>query len=295
MNPARTRRLFRTASALSPEVAGRLALRAFFETQPRSNLRDADAATDGAAQIGAVQVRGKEIVTYAWGRGDETVLLAHGWRGRASQFAPLVRELVAERLHVVAFDAPAHGASARTSTDIRDWVGAIDALQQKHGRFRLIVGHSFGALATLSAVRQGVTTARVATISGAGTPRVFLDQFSAMLELDARAKASFERRFLAHVDEDAASLALRYDALAHPLPPHVELLAVHDENDAQVPAAASRDLVAAHPDRSAILLTQGLGHNRVLGADETLDAVVAFATGGLSRVRALTARAATRE
>ena len=161
------------------------------------------------------KVRGKDLVTYRWGSGDETVLLVHGWRGRVSQFAPLVRELVADGLHVVAFDAPAHGASPSARTDIRDWIAAIEALQLRHGRFRLIAGHSFGALATLTAVRSGTTAARVVTIAGAGTPQVFIDQFAAMIDLSVPAKAAFERSFLAKFGEDAASMRLRFDAIRH--------------------------------------------------------------------------------
>ncbi|MEU1973093.1 alpha/beta fold hydrolase [Microbacterium sp. NPDC019599] len=292
MSPTNTRLLFRAASAVSPELAGRLALRAFFVTQPRLPLREADAATEAAAERDSIRVHGKEVVTYRWGRGDDTVLLVHGWRGRASQFAPLVRELVADGFHVVAFDAPAHGSSAGAPTDIRDWIAAIEALQQRHGRFRLIVGHSFGALATLTAVRSGTTTARVATIAGAGNPQVFVDQFSTMLDLPPRAKAAFERRFHARFGEDAASMRLRFDAVANPLPEGVELLAVHDETDRQVPLAASADLVSAHLDGARFVRTHGFGHNRLLGADETLDAVTALATGGLARVDSLHADAA---
>ncbi|QIG39054.1 alpha/beta hydrolase [Microbacterium sp. 4R-513] len=284
MSPTQTRAFFRSASRVSPELAGSLALRAFFQTQPRLPLRETDAATDAAAERGLLRVRGKEIVTYRWGRGDDTVLLVHGWRGRASQFAPLVRELVAEGFHVVAFDAPAHGASTLARTDMRDWLAAIDALQQRHGRFSAIVGHSFGALAALTAVRSGTTSARVATVAGAGTPQIFVDQFGGMLGLSPRAKAVFERRFHAMFGEDEASFARRFDALANPLPPAVELLALHDDADLQVPSSASADLVAAHPDRALLVRTRGLGHNRILGADATLDAITAFVTGGLAQV-----------
>ncbi|WP_345800898.1 alpha/beta fold hydrolase [Microbacterium sp. AZCO] len=291
MNPNRTRTLFRAATSLSPELAGRLALRAFFVTQPRLPLSERDAATDAAARRGALRMRGKDVATYSWGSGDDTVLLVHGWRGRASQFAPLVRELVAEGFHVVALDAPAHGASPSSPTDIRDWIAAIDGLQRRHGRFRLIVGHSFGALATLTAVRAGTTTARVAAIAGAGTPQVFIDQFSAMLGLTPRAKTAFEERFFARFGEDAASMRRRYDALENPLPATVELLAVHDDTDRQVPPAASADLAAAHAGRARLVRTHGLGHSRVLAADPVLDAVTAFAVGGLARVDERTAAA----
>lgn len=295
MSPTQTRALFRSASRLSPALAGSLALRAFFQTQPRLPLRETDAATHAAAVRESIRIGGKDVVTYRWGRGDDTVLLVHGWRGRASQFAPLVRELTAEDFHVVAFDAPAHGESAVARTDIRDWIGAIEALQQRHGRFPLIVGHSFGGLAALTAVRWGTTAGRVATIASAGTPQVFLDQFSMMLDLNPRARASFEERFFAKFGEDAASMRLRYDAVANPLPPAVELLALHDASDRQVPQTASADVVAAHGGRARLVRTHGLGHNRILADDATLDAVTAFAAGGLSHLDALRAEVETRD
>ncbi|WP_243075844.1 S9 family peptidase [Microbacterium sp. SS28] len=293
MQLSRTRSALRATSAVSPDLAGSIALRAFFQTQPRLALREADAVTDGAAERDSIRLRSIELATYRWGRGDDTVLLVHGWRGRASQFAPLVRELVAEGFHVVSFDAPAHGASGPGRTDIRDWIAAIDALQQRHGRFRLVVGHSFGALAALTAVRAGTTTGRVATIAGAGTPQVFIDQFTtAMLDLPPRAKAAFEQRFLRRFGLDAASARRIFDAVADPLPAPLELLAVHDDTDRQVPLAATTDLVAAHGDRARFVPTHGFGHNRVIGADQTLDGIVAFAAGGLERVDAVRARTA---
>jgi pimeloyl-ACP methyl ester carboxylesterase len=295
MTPKQTRAILRATSAVSPGVAGSLALRLFFVTQPRLALREADAATDAAAQRDSIPVRGKQITTYRWGVGDDTVLLVHGWRGRASQFAPLVRELVADGFHVLAFDAPAHGDSPVAPTDMRDWLAAIEALQQRHGRFRLVVGHSFGALAALTAVRVGVTTGRVATIAGAGTPQVFLDQFARMLDLTPRAKGAFEHRFQRKFEEDAASIALRFDAVANPLPLDVELLAIHDDTDRQVPPAASAVLVGAHGQRARLMRTHGLGHNRVLSADATLDALTAFATGGLEAVDSVIAGARQRD
>ena len=52
----------------------------------------------------------------------------------------------------------------------------------------------------------------------------------------------------------------------------------------EVAASESVRLHEAHGDRSRLLLTDGAGHARVLGADATLDAVTAFATGGLPAI-----------
>jgi hypothetical protein len=56
---------------------------------------------------------------------------------------------------------------------------------------------------------------------------------------------------------------------------------VHDRGDREVAAGESLRLHEAHGDRSRLVVTEGAGHSRVLAADATLDAVTAFATGGL--------------
>jgi dienelactone hydrolase len=276
----------RTTAALSPALGAAAAMRLFFETRPRMPVRSADAATHERAVRGAISLRGRRVATYHWGRGLQTVLLVHGWRGRASQFAPLVRELVSEGFQVVAFDAPAHGSSEGRRADIRDWIDAIRRLETGHGPFRAIVGHSLGAVAALTAVREGVRADAVATVAGADHPDAFLERFGDMLGLADDARRRFAALFPARIGADADTVSVRYDAAAHPLPSDVELLGVHDDGDRQVAAERSARLVAAHGDRARLLRTSGFGHARVLEADDTLDALVAFVHGGLAAVDA---------
>lgn len=285
--PALLPRGVRAAAAISPRFGGDIAYRLFFTTSPRMTVRTADAPTHGDARRGRLRVRGVEVVTYEWGTGPRTVLLLHGWRGRASQFAPLVRELVAEGFRVVAFDAPAHGASGGRRTDIRDWVDAAEQLQERHGPFAAIIGHSFGALAAATAARSTVPTRAVAAIAGAASPDAFLAEFARELHLDARTATRLAVRFRRRLDVDEATVSARYDAARHPLPDSTALLVVHDRDDRRMPDDDSLRLHRAHGERSRLLRTDGLGHTRVLSADAVLDAVVALVGNGLDGVDAL--------
>ncbi|MHA7133499.1 alpha/beta hydrolase family protein [Oerskovia turbata] len=285
-------RALRTTAAVSPTLAGRLALRAFFTATPRSQVRDADSATHHAARTTLIPVRGRALTAYAWAAGPGTrrdapaVLLLHGWRGRASQFAPLVRELVAEGARVVSFDAPAHGVSPGGPADIRDWVAAAECLATVHGPFDALVGHSLGSLAALTAARSTVPADRVAVVSGAGSPDALVTEFARELGLDAATRADLEARFLARLGEDRASATARYDAVTNPLPATTELLVVHDRDDRRLPDHDARRLHAAHPGRSRFLSTTGAGHTAVLSSDVALDALTAFVRGGLAAVDA---------
>ncbi|MBP3976704.1 alpha/beta fold hydrolase [Microbacterium sp. BLY] len=272
---------------VSPRVAGDLAYRLFFSTRPRMPVRSVDAATHDAAGRGCIRVRDAVVTTYAWGTGPRTVLLLHGWRGRASQFAPLVRELVAEGFRVVAFDAPAHGSSGGRGTDIRDWVAAAEELRRTDGPFAAIVGHSFGGLAALTIARTSGTVRAVAVIAGAAAPDAFLASFVRDLRAGSATATRLRTRFHRRLGLTAAAITAGYDAAAHPLPAPTELLVVHDRDDRRMPDGDALRLHAAHRGRSRLLRTERLGHTKILAADPTLDAVVALVTGGLDAVDAL--------
>ncbi len=274
--PALLARSIPLAAAVSPTLAGDIAYRLFFTTSPRMRVSEADAPTHADARRGRLTVRGHEVVTYEWGTGPRTALLLHGWRGRASQFAPLVRELRSEGFRVIAFDAPAHGSSSGRSTDIRDWIDAAEQLQAEHGPFVVIVGHSFGALAALTAARSTVPVPAVAVIAGAAAPDAFLAQFAADLHLDAATTARLSERFRRRLHMDQSAVTARYDAVERPLPADTALLVVHDRGDRRMPDHDSLRLHDAHGARSRLVRTEGQGHTRVLSADATLDAVIAL-------------------
>ena len=164
-----------------------------------------------------------------------------------------------------------------------------------HGRFRAIVGHSFGGLAALTAARDGVTTASVATIAGAGSaggvPRGV--RASDGPRRAARAQSS-RLPSAAGSARTRHPSTRRYDAIAHPLPEGIDLLVAHDERDRQLSAGVvAQRLYEAHRERARLVTTDGFGHARILGADPVLDAVVGLATGGLVGVdRALEPAAA---
>lgn len=286
MHPATTLAVtaVRAADRVSPELAGRLAMPLFRQVRPTLPVRPGDRAVHEQADRGTITVRGREIVTYAWGHGAETVLVVHGWRGRASQFGPIVRELRSAGFRVIAFDAPANGDSGGRHTDIRDFIAAIDELQRRHGMFRAIVGHSFGALATLTAVREGTATGGVVAIAGMADARYLVDSFAARLGMGPASADVLARRFAARVLPDVDEPFARFDAVADPLPDGLPLLVVHDRGDREVSVGESVRLHAAHGDRSRLVITDGAGHSRVLGADPTLDAVTAFVARGLAGV-----------
>lgn len=249
----------------------------------RVPVSPADAATHLEARRGSVRIpgirrSGVDVVTYEWGGGPDTIVLAHGWQSRASVFAALVRELRSEGFRVVAFDAPANGDSAGRGTYLVDHLDVLAELQQRLGRFHAVIGHSFGGLAALLAPGEGLDVRRIAAIAGAGTANVFIDGFGELVGLDGPTREALARGYARRLFADLEDPFDRYSALSHPLPGDTPLLLVHDRGDRRVPFTEAPGIAAANPGRTRLVPTDGLGHNRILRADATLDAVLDFVT-----------------
>lgn len=270
----------RAAGRVSPRWGAAVALPLFAHiARPRRVTADAE-ATMARARRSTVRVpglarTGVELALYDWGRGADVVVLAHGWDGRASQFATLVRELVAEGYRVLAFDAPAHGETPGRGAYLIDWTDALAALAARHGRLRAIVGHSFGGLAALVAAADGVPVDRVVTVAAPAEADSLVAQFQVMLGFDDRVVAVLRTRFAERYFPGEVEPLARLSPLQRPVADDVALLTVHDERDRMVPVGEQARIAAAYP-RARALVTSGFGHNRVLACDPFLDAALEF-------------------
>ncbi|MFF2272514.1 alpha/beta fold hydrolase [Agromyces sp. NPDC058136] len=272
------------ADRLSPALAAALSAPVFERARPPREVRPGEQPVHLAASRSRLQLPHGDGVLYEWGAGPRTVLLVHGWRGRASQFAPIVRELRASGCHLVAFDAPAHGDAPGHRTDIRSWVEAINRLHLEFGRFEAIVGHSLGSLAAMAAVRDGVSVRGIVGIAPMASGRYLFDAFADGMGLSAAAAAAQREQYTRRVFPHAVDPWRRFDSIAAPLPRDVGLLLLHDRDDREIDAAQSELLHAAHGERSRLIVSTGSGHSRLLAADRTLDAVAAFVDGGVSGI-----------
>jgi pimeloyl-ACP methyl ester carboxylesterase len=270
----------RLAGAVSPRIGAAAALPVFMHVGRRLAVAGGDAPTMDRARRSDIRIPGIDgagvrVTTYEWGAGSRTIVLAHGWQGRASQFATLVRDLVYEGFRVVAFDAPAHGESDGRHTYLFDWIEVLRALQARDGAFRAIVGHSFGALAALVAAADGLSTERVVTIAAAADADALLKGFQHAMGFDDRTASALRTRFARRFFGDEDEL-VRISALTGSLS-HTDLLVIHDVEDRRVPYANARMIVEAHPG-STLVTTRGLGHSRILASDAPLDAILASVT-----------------
>ncbi|WP_435973189.1 alpha/beta hydrolase [Streptomyces sp. Qhu_M48] len=260
--------LIRTAlnatARVAPGPAGRWAFHLFVRPLGRARVKPGEEALLATARTGHLRVRGKDVVTYAWGDGSRPVLLVHGWSSRASRLTAFAEALLARGYSPVAFDAPGHGDSPGRATNILEYREIIRELHARHGDFDAVVAHSFGVLASLFALRDGVRTDRFVGLGGVGSFDLLLAGFQAGLGLDDRVVRCMRDHVERRLAPGEPGVWDRFGADREPGQLGAPVLLFHDESDDMVPPAQSRLLARAHGDRARLVATRGLGHRRIL-------------------------------
>lgn len=256
----------------APELVGEGAARLFFRTQRLPERREDALVMARGAKL-SVPFEGEELRAWSWGTGP-TVVLSHGWNGRASQLAPFVAPLGELGLRVVAFDHVGHGESSGSASNIAQMARATAAVVEASGGASGLVAHSLGAAAATLAASEGLEVDRIVLVSPPIAPEPWFDELVRQLGLDAPAAAIAKRRVEERVGRRMADL---YGPdLARGL--STPALIVHDRDDREVPIACGELLHHAWRG-SRLLVTAGLGHRRILASSDVHGSVGRFITG----------------
>lgn len=243
---------------ISPSLAGRVAFQ-FFCTPFRYAEPRRETEVLKQAERFSIPFQDSHLAAYSWGQGP-TVLLVHGWSGRGSQLGAFVEPLVAAGHRVVAFDLPAHGRTPGRRTNALVATEAVLKVGEAIGPLHGVIAHSFGALCTTLALRDGLDAGRVAYVAPASRAIQAVRGFSRQLGLSWPAewalRGEMERRF-------GPEIWPRFSARV--CAPHltVPALIVHDLDDVEVPYREGQLLAHSWPG-SRLVTTAGLGHRRIL-------------------------------
>lgn len=263
-------------SAVAPPVAAEIGFRLWRHLGRPERVHPRDLAVHARAERGTLDLDGAPVATYTWGRGPEVVLLVHGWRSRASRFAALVDELEAPGRTIVAFDAPGNGDTPGARTSLLDYARIIRLLAARHGGVSTIVAHSFGVLCAFVAVREGVTVDRLVGIAGLHDADEIVEQFCRDVGLGRRAKAGLRGRIERRFFPGVPGLWRRFVAELDPADTRTALLLVHDRGDTRVDVGQSELIAEAHTGPVRLVLTDGLGHHRILNDSDVIAQIGAF-------------------
>lgn len=263
---------FRHAGPIAPGWFGGWAYRLWFLTR-RFPEPAREALWRATARMDQIVWRDCPLTRYEWGDSNApAVLLVHGWNGRGLQLGAFAEPLMAAGLRAVAFDAPAHGRTPGSSTNIFEFAGAIQAVAAASGTMAGAISHSFGVPAVARAMQEGLTLPCLVAIAAPAQAEFLLRRFARQLDIPDAVIARMRMRIERHFGMDifsrlATSEMLNGQTLAG--------LIIHDRDDRDVPSRHAERLHQAWPG-SELLLTKGLGHARILRDAGVIRTAVAF-------------------
>ncbi len=287
------RQLVRTGSVIAPRLTGNLMFDRFCTPPRAAQLGSGETAAaeqakarlrDGAP--GRVPYRGQgfppgEVQYYRFAcpgpdvRG--TILLLHGWTGRAAFMTAFVEPLTASGFDVVACDLPAHGESGGSRLHIPLAVSALSALHRETGPWFGIIGHSFGgaiAPALIGGMVEGyppVPIERLVLIAAPNSMPDLFRQFGQAVGLTAASQRWFEANVKRLSGRDLAG----FESAAVLRRTGTPTLVLHATNDKEVPFSNALALGEAG-SHVTVADMPGLGHRRILYAPATVRAAVAY-------------------
>ena len=264
-------RLFMRVVSVIPALGAAVGWRLFWQLGEPARVRPAEQGFHDSARVS----RDGDIVSYVWGSGERVVLLVHGWRSRASRFAAIGQALVERGYTVVSFDARGNGDSGGTRTHALEYAEQIDVLAQRHGRFEAVVAHSLGAVATVIAVRRGVRTKRIVTVGAPYDFRSVIRTFANAVGMPQAARRALQRRVARWARPLGVDVWREFVSELDPTD-YTPLLVVHDSGDREAPLEQAMLIVEAHTGPVETLITDGLGHNRVLGDPTVVERITQF-------------------
>lgn len=281
--PAALRATMGGLDRLVPGVPARVADHLWFRLPavPSASTRERHTVPGGRAFV--TRRHGMEVRGRIYGPEDApTAHLVHGWGGWWQQLAAHIPGLLSAGYRVVVHDAPSHGGSPagrhgpRSST-IMEIAEAFEVVAWQQGPPDLVVAHSVGAAAVGWAFRKGTAATAYVFLAPAVSVWPMLDWFEQVAGIGPRARprlvARVERRVGHPLSAFEVTSLFRQAAAAEPRP---ALLTIHDRGDSDTPAQGSVDLARAWPG-GRLVLTEGLGHRRVIWHPEVVERVAGFA------------------
>lgn len=202
------------------------------------------------------------------------VLLAHGWESRGTQMYGFVPKLLEQGYNVIAIDMPAHGQSFGNKANPLKFAETIMLAEKKFGQFEAIIGHSMGAGAIGISVYLGLNSSKLVLISGPGSIESVLKRFCKFIGISTKSTDLF----LTYIGEYVGMSPIELDEKLLQMRSSIPTLVIHDKNDLEVPFKDTNSTLTIFTN-SELLITNGLGHRKILKSDIVLSKVNDFLNG----------------
>lgn len=271
------RKVFPVMESLSPGLATRVFSQLFF-TPFHYGFPEKEREWIMKANSSVLTIDGRNIQIYEWGDSKNPyLLLIHGWAGRGTQFRKFITPALNLGYRIVAFDGPAHGKSQGKQTNILQFREVLNVLIRKFGVPAGTIGHSFGGTVAVYANLTGIPLNKIVTI---GTPVIadkLLGSFLKAIGATAKTGEAFQKKLIKDHGKNFKEFSLEWflPRIQQPL----ALMIIHDKNDREVPIEHAMEAIKLYPS-AKLVTTEGLGHNRILKDESTIQNALHFLKNG---------------
>ena len=181
---------------------------------------------------------------------------------------------------VACFDAPAHGSNPGRQTHLVNFSDSLFAIRDRLGEIDTVIAHSLGAMATVYAQHRRLSATRLVLVAPHLNVQQMFDTFSYMLGM----RPALARRFHDKIGARMQTILDGQDPWEC-LNPRALLaerkcrgLLAHDRFDPEVPQSQFDEIIH-YWEKSELLVTDGLGHNRILKDAGVVRAIVDYISG----------------
>lgn len=243
----------------------------YFLTPPRKSPSAKEQKLIEQAEIFSIPTKITNLTAYAWGEGA-TVLIVHGWGGRGTQFGSFIKPLVESGYRVLAFDAPAHGKTPGKQTNGFELAEAIATVAAQESSIDSIIAHSLGATSTALALSKEVFARKVICLASLCWLSSSVERFSQILRLSPENKGELYHLMENKFGKDVWEVVSANRRVANlPIP----ALLFHDRQDRDSSLNESKAIASAWKG-SQLIVTEGLGHNRILRDEQVVQQTIDF-------------------
>lgn len=256
---------------LWPAKAARLTYH-FMSNPQVHKLRPFEQEVLAQAQAGHIDFQGFRLQTYQWGDAQAPVaLLVHGWEGQAGNFGALVPLLLQKGYQVVGADGPAHGHSSKGETSMFQYA-EVGAMLYERFRPQLLISHSFGSIAALSALlsHPGLSVRQWLIITTPSSFRNRVEQVGSWLGVSHRTVERILQLVATRTGHDPEELNIT--RMGADLRNVADVLIVHSKADRILPLSDAHIALASFP-HARLEVLEGVGHYAILWS-EALQEVV---------------------
>jgi len=262
----------KTLQLIAPPLAVLYAIKLFrtpirFKTPTRENMM----AESAQKKMVLIPELNKEVMVYSYGYSKRKVLLIHGWSGRGTQLFKIADKLLENGFMTISFDAPAHGKSTGKTTMMHEFVKTALFLEKEFGPFEVALGHSLGGMTVLNAIKQGLNAKKGIIIGSGDVISDIIKEFVAKIQLKPKMADKIKQQFYKNYGEDIDNYSAYIAAKSVKIPTFV----IHNTEDVDVPVSCAHH-IRQNLEQGEILITNGLGHSRILKDSQVINRIVEF-------------------